>query len=758
MLLRLAAVALFAASSLLAQGVNCQLLGSINQYAAAQYNDVWGYAAPNGKEYAFVGTTIGTSVVDVSIPSAPVERAFIPGPTSTWRDIRTYSTYAYVVTEGGGGFQVIDMTNPDAPFLARTVGAADFGNCHNICVDLGTGRIYCVGTNNGTPVYDAAANPANPPLIGNLLPRNATNPNSTYFHDICVENGFAYGAMIYNGVLRVMDLTALPAPILSNSGTPGVFTHNCWPNAAGTVCVTTDEVSGGVIKFFDITNKSAPIARGQFTPNPGSIPHNAFIVGNLCHVSWYTEGYRCIDISNPSNPVEVASYDTWPGASGGFNGAWGVYPFLPSGNILVNDISTGLYIVRPQITDLALQHTPLVDTVVEDANYSVVATVTGTNPLSAVNLVYQVGSGAPVTVPMVSAGAPTIYVGSIPAQNAPQTVRYHIECQDSVGTRRSPNTGDHEFFVGTRVRAFFDNCETDPGWTHGFVTTQDDWQRGAPAGRSGTSGGFPWADPGGAYSGTACWGTDLGGAGFNGSYQNNVSNWLLSPVIPTNGIQGLRLRYRRWASFNTGDTGRVLVNGTLVATVPSLTAETAWTLVDHDISSIANAASTVQVRFELLSNATNVAGGWQIDDIEIGKESDFVPATTFGVGTAGTGGVIPQLALNGTPRIGLTPSLEATQCVGGSLALLAVGFAQTSFPALGVQVLVDTTNGFVVTNATSGAAGAAGAGSASFPLSIPNDPFLDNLYVYSQAAAFDAGSVGGTLSASAGLRFRVCLN
>ena len=74
-----------------------------------------------------------------------------------------------------------------------------------------------------------------------------------------------------------------------------------------------------------------------------------------------------------------------------------------------------------------------------------------------------------------------------------------------------------------------------------------------------------------------------------------------------------------------------------------------------------------------------------------------------------------------------------------------------------MQVLVDTTNGFVVTNATSGAAGVAGAGSASFPISIPNDPFLDNLFVYAQAAAFDAGSIGGTLSASAGLRFRVCL-
>ncbi|HIE70577.1 MAG TPA: choice-of-anchor B family protein, partial [Planctomycetes bacterium] len=150
------------------------------------------------------------------------------------------------------------------------------------------------------------------------------------------------------GVLRIMDTsTAMPWTILSNTSTPNNFTHNAWPNATGTLCVTTDEQTGGVIKMFDITNKSNPIGLGQFTPNSSAIPHNAFIVGDKVHVSWYTEGYRCIDISDPNNPVEVASYDTWPGSSGGFNGCWGCYPFLPSGNILVSDRSTGLYIVRP---------------------------------------------------------------------------------------------------------------------------------------------------------------------------------------------------------------------------------------------------------------------------------------------------------------------------------------------------------------------------------------------------------------------------
>ena len=747
------------ASPLLAQGVNCQLLGTMNLHAP--YNDIWGYAAPNGKEYAILMANTGTAIIDVTNPATPIERAFIVGPTSQWRDCETYGTYAYVCTEAAGGFQVIDLTNADVPVLIGTVGATTFGNTHTISIDQSTGLIYCNGTQSGSspgvPVFNAAANPTNPPFVGNLLPRNSTNPNSTYFHDIKVQNGFIYGSMIYNGTLRIMTTAALPAPILSNVSTPGVFTHNCWPNAAGTIAATTDEVNGAVVKFWDITNKSAPVGLGQYSTNFGSIPHNAYIIGNLCHCSWYTEGYRCIDISNPNSPFEVASYDTWPGASGGFNGAWGCYPFLPSGNILMSDISTGLYIVKPQISDLSITHAPLVDTGNEDGPYTVLANVATSNTLASLNVVYSVNGGTPVTVPMAPGGIPNSWVASIPGQNAISTVRYHLEAADSIVSRRSPQQGEHQFFVGTRVRVFFDDCETDLGWTHGFVATQDDWQRAGAAGISGSSAGFAWRDPAGAYSGTACWGNDLGGPGFNGSYQNNVSNWLQSPVVPTSSVQGLRLRYRRWGSFNAGDTGRVLVNGTLVTTVPSLTADTSWQLVDIDISVITNAASTVQLRFELISNATAFAGGWQIDDIEVFTETDFVPPTFYGLGTAGTGGIIPTQVLTGKPMLGLTPSVDGSNLLGTAFAVLAVGFVPISAPALGVQVLVDPNNGtFYLWSLTTGTPGAAGVGTASWPLSVPNDPFLDNLYLYTQIGVFDTGGPGGQLSASNGMRFRLC--
>ena len=47
--------------------------------------------------------------------------------------------------------------------------------------------------------------------------------------------------------------------------------------------------------------------------------------------------------------TEIGSFDTFlaPAAnSAGTDGAWGVYPFLPSGTIIVSDIVNGLYMLR----------------------------------------------------------------------------------------------------------------------------------------------------------------------------------------------------------------------------------------------------------------------------------------------------------------------------------------------------------------------------------------------------------------------------
>ena len=94
------------------------------------------------------------------------------------------------------------------------------------------------------------------------------------------------------------------------------------------------------------------------------IPHNTHVDGDFIVTSYYADGVSVVDVSNPSNMVEVGYYDTSEDYSGGgFNGAWGAYPWLPSGNILVTDIETGLYVLEPKYTNASF-----VEGVVTDSN------------------------------------------------------------------------------------------------------------------------------------------------------------------------------------------------------------------------------------------------------------------------------------------------------------------------------------------------------------------------------------------------------
>jgi len=79
-----------------------------------------------------------------------------------------------------------------------------------------------------------------------------------------------------------------------------------------------------------------------------SIAHNGIIKGDYLYVSYYNDGLWIFDISEPENPTVAGFYDTFPSEQkDDYRGAWGVYAHLPSGNILISDRQTGLYLLDP---------------------------------------------------------------------------------------------------------------------------------------------------------------------------------------------------------------------------------------------------------------------------------------------------------------------------------------------------------------------------------------------------------------------------
>ena len=97
-------------------------------------------------------------------------------------------------------------------------------------IDVAAGKLYLVGTNVGVPVWDLVGNPANPTYLGQA--------STTGFHDLCVENGYAYASHIGGGVLRILDIsTPMPHSLLSHTPTPHKLTPHARPNASGNVTV-----------------------------------------------------------------------------------------------------------------------------------------------------------------------------------------------------------------------------------------------------------------------------------------------------------------------------------------------------------------------------------------------------------------------------------------------------------------------------------------------------------------------------------------
>lgn len=306
------------------------------------YSACTAYVHPDGREYAVVGTSGGTSIVNVTNPSASYEVAFIPGLTSQWREMKSYRRWIYITTEAtGGGIQIVRMTDPENPVLVK-VWAGSFNRAHTLAVDTTRALLIANGTRfnnaaNGMRVL-SIDDPENPVEIGVYA--------NDYVHDSWVRNDTLYAHCISSGVARLFDLSEpyLPSEITSWTY-PDAATHSGETSRDGRWLYVCDERNYSTMKVFDMASPYFHELTEELTVNPLSIVHNVHVKADTAFVAWYTEGVRLYDVSEPSLPAEWGWYDTYGGFSGGFHGVWEVAHF-PSGTFVASDISGGLFVFR----------------------------------------------------------------------------------------------------------------------------------------------------------------------------------------------------------------------------------------------------------------------------------------------------------------------------------------------------------------------------------------------------------------------------
>jgi choice-of-anchor B domain-containing protein len=324
--------------------------------------NICGYAA-GGKEYALVGNYQGMAIVDVTNPTTPVLLQQVAGLASDWREIKVYQNYAYVTSEAdNSALQIVNLSTLPALAAVKVYAGGDsiltsIQKIHALHIDEAKGYVYLFGGNSvitplgGTAtntggravVLDIKTDPWNPKFVGQSA--------GTYIHDGYVRGDTLYSGHIYQGYFSIIDFKNKKAPVLLNSQTtPNSFNHNNWLSDDSKTLFTTDERQGAYLAAYDVSNPLSIryLDKIRSVAGNNAIVHNVHIINDFAVTSWYTEGITIVDVHRPQNLVQVGQYDTYGGSGIGFQGCWGVYPNLPSGNIITSNITDTMFVLTPQ--------------------------------------------------------------------------------------------------------------------------------------------------------------------------------------------------------------------------------------------------------------------------------------------------------------------------------------------------------------------------------------------------------------------------
>lgn len=323
------------------------------------YNEIWGYAI-NGQEYAIMGSTAGTHFINVTDPSNPVEDFFLPGGSNgthiIHRDYHDFNGYLYAVAGEGGNastLQVIDMS--DLPNAIDVVYDSNesFSTSHNIFIDEDNGILYGLAMQGGAPQYSALRlidinDPLNPIFLAEY--NNLAGVGFGHVHDAYVRNNKAFLNLGPDGLV-VVDFTDPMNPVGLGSMTSypeSGYNHSGWANDACTHYFFADETWGTALKSVNIEDPTDLEVNALFDAGNDhvfSIAHNQIVACDILYSSYYYDGIQAWDISDPENPERIMYYGTSSRPlDNNYEGAWGVYPFLPSGNLLVSDMQEGLFV------------------------------------------------------------------------------------------------------------------------------------------------------------------------------------------------------------------------------------------------------------------------------------------------------------------------------------------------------------------------------------------------------------------------------
>jgi hypothetical protein len=172
-------------------------------------------------------------------------------------------------------------------------------------------------------------------------------------HDMFATGDRLYISDPVNGY-QVADVREPSAIRMLGSFTyPLQYAHSSAVGTFGgrTIAFEGGEGPGDHLRVLDVTDPAKIVKIGEFQLRPEISIHNMVLVGKKLYLSWYQEGVRVLDVSNPTQPTQAAYYNTWREPSWGpglyLHGAIGIR--VPGdGFIYAVDTQRGLLVLREQ--------------------------------------------------------------------------------------------------------------------------------------------------------------------------------------------------------------------------------------------------------------------------------------------------------------------------------------------------------------------------------------------------------------------------
>lgn len=332
----------------------------------------------------------GVFIYNVSNPDSPVLSSWYnPSPNLQYLEAIVIGNRGYFGAGGGTeGVHIVDLTNPANPVLLGKVNASSGGGyntIHEMMVFDQGGSRYLLENSNTTSNRELriinVTNPAAP-----VLTRSFMSSDGGWVHAMHIRGNKLYLSG-FSSTTRVdifdMSNLATQAPVLLGSVAVGNSSnHSAWTNETGEYLYSARELSNGDLRVYDVRNPAQAVLIRTIRAADLNInaitPHNPVVMGNKLYVSWYQAGVQVFDISDPTNPIREAQYDTyqpefapteeeiklvdrradepWDIICGSdsfgnnalptvYGGNWAVYPFLGTNKVLAGDLTAGLLVL-----------------------------------------------------------------------------------------------------------------------------------------------------------------------------------------------------------------------------------------------------------------------------------------------------------------------------------------------------------------------------------------------------------------------------